>query len=155
MRSSVNLLRALFVLNAGAERLSGYSAEEAVGRSITLIIPLERHHEEQIILGRLLRGERIENYETIRVTKQGRRLDISLTVSPLYDASGKIIGAAKVARDITRAAKPLEALLRPANRDIAYSINCRKQRTGRAIRLVMSECAALSRVPRCRSMLLR
>jgi PAS domain S-box-containing protein len=87
--------------NAGAERLFGYAESEAVGRPIMLIIPPERHQEEQDILARLRRGERIEHYETVRVAKDGRRLDISLTISPLRDSDGNFIGASKIARDIT------------------------------------------------------
>jgi PAS domain S-box-containing protein len=87
--------------NAGAERLFGYSASEAIGQSITLIIPPEKLDEEQLILSRLRRGERIEHYETVRQTKDGRRIDISLTISPVRDATGRIIGASKIARDIT------------------------------------------------------
>jgi PAS domain S-box-containing protein len=87
--------------NAGAERLFGYTPEEAVGRPITLIIPPERHDEERTILDRLTRGERIEHFETVRVAKDGRRIDISLTVSPVRDAQGRVIGASKVARDVT------------------------------------------------------
>ncbi|HRI49127.1 MAG TPA: PAS domain S-box protein [Pseudomonadota bacterium] len=97
--------------NAGAERLFGYSASEAIGQSITLIIPLERREEERLILERLRRGERVKHFETVRVAKDGRCLDISLTISPLRDRYGQIIGAAKVARDITDR-KRAEAALR-------------------------------------------
>jgi PAS domain S-box-containing protein len=99
--------------NSGAERIFGYRAEEAVGRPITLIIPQERlaEDEERSILARLARGELIEHYETVRVAKDGRRLDISLTVSPIRDAEGRIIGASKVARDVTER-KRVEAALR-------------------------------------------
>ena len=96
--------------NAGAERLFGYTAEEAVGQSITLIIPPERLDEEREILSRLARGERIEHYETIRRAKDGRRLHISLTISPLRDAEGRIVGASKVARDVTERKRAQEAL---------------------------------------------
>jgi PAS domain S-box-containing protein len=96
--------------NAGAERLFGYTAEEAVGRPITLIIPPERLDEEIAILDRLRRGERVEHFETVRVAKDGRRLDISLTVSPLRDAEGRVIGASKVARNITERKRAEEAL---------------------------------------------
>ena len=87
--------------NAGAERLFGYTAEEAVGQPITLIIPPERSDEERDDPGRLRRGERVEHFETVRVAKDGRRLDISLTISPIRDGTGQVIGASKVARDIT------------------------------------------------------
>ena len=96
--------------NAGAERVFGYTAEEAVGRSITLIIPPERQDEEREVLERLRRGERIEHFQTVRVSKEGRRIDISLTVSPVRDAEGRVIGASKVARDITDWKRAEEAL---------------------------------------------
>jgi PAS domain S-box-containing protein len=96
--------------NAGAERLFGYRAEEAVGRSITLIVPPERLDEEQEILARLSRGERIDHFETVRMARDGHRVDISLTVSPIRDAEGRIIGASKVARDITERKLEEEAL---------------------------------------------
>ena len=101
--------------NTGAERLFGYTAAEAVGQSITLIIPPDRRHEEQMILERLRRGERIEHYETVRRTKQGRLIDISLAISPVRDGTGRIVGASKVARD-NSAAKEAEAALKEADR---------------------------------------
>src|SRR5204862_221097 len=79
--------------NRGAERLFGYSADEMIGKSVTLLIPAERHDEEPKILQRIRQGERIEQYETVRLRKDGSLVDISLCVSPLKDASGKIIGA--------------------------------------------------------------
>jgi len=94
--------------NKGAERLFGYSALEAVGQPITILIPPERRVEEQQILERIIRGERIEHFETVRVCKDGRRIDISLTISPIRDATGAIVGASKVARDISLR-KSLEA----------------------------------------------
>jgi PAS domain S-box-containing protein len=87
--------------NAAAERLFGYTAAEIIGQSILLLIPEERHHEEDQILERLRKGERIEHFETIRRAKNGRLIDISLTVSPVRDESGTIIGASKIARDIS------------------------------------------------------
>jgi PAS domain S-box-containing protein len=87
--------------NAGARRLFGYSADEAVGQNITLIIPPERRSEEVEILSRLKRGERVDHFETVRVAKDGRLVDISLTISPVKDSSGRVVGASKVARDIT------------------------------------------------------
>jgi len=87
--------------NRGAERIFGYSADEIVGQHISTIIPPELMNEEKEIIARLARGERIEHFETVRVTKDGRRVNISLTVSPMRDSEGRIIGASKVARDIS------------------------------------------------------
>jgi PAS domain S-box-containing protein len=87
--------------NAGAEALFGYTAEEAIGRHITLIIPQDRHEEEQEILAKLRRGERVQHFETVRVAKDGRMIDISLTISPIRSFDGHIVGASKVARDIS------------------------------------------------------
>jgi PAS domain S-box-containing protein len=87
--------------NRGAERLFGYSADEVVGRSVTILIPPDRASEEPSILERLRRGERIDHYETVRRRKDGSLVDISLTVSPVHGADGRIIGASKIARDIT------------------------------------------------------
>jgi PAS domain S-box-containing protein len=96
--------------NAGAERLFGYTAAEAIGKLITLIIPPERHDEERAILAKLRCGQRIQHFETVRVARDGRRLDISLTVSPIRDDEGHIIGASKIARDITERAAAARAL---------------------------------------------
>jgi PAS domain S-box-containing protein len=97
--------------NAGAERLFGYTTQEASGQSITLIIPPDRLEEEDAILKRLRAGEQIDHFETIRRTKQGALVEVSLTVSPIRDKNGRIIGASKVARDISQR-KRAEALLR-------------------------------------------
>jgi PAS domain S-box-containing protein len=87
--------------NGGAERLYGYTAAEAVGRPISLIIPPDRPDEMLHILARLERGEHIESYETVRMRKDGTRLEVSLTVSPIRNASGKIVAASAIGRDIT------------------------------------------------------
>jgi PAS domain S-box-containing protein len=87
--------------NVGAERLFGYTAKEAIGQSISMIIPLDRRGEETRILSRISRGERIEHFDTIRLRKDGTKLEISLTISPVRDATGTIIGASKIARDIS------------------------------------------------------
>src|SRR6202047_2406090 len=87
--------------NAGAERLFGYTAKEAIGQHISMIIPLDRRDEETSILARLSRGERIDHFDTIRLRKDGTALDVSLSISPVRDSTGKIIGAAKIARDVT------------------------------------------------------
>jgi PAS domain S-box-containing protein len=96
--------------NTGAERLFGYTSDEAVGKHITLIIPHERRDEEMEILARLRRGERIDHFDTVRRHKDGALLDISLTISPVRDANGRIIGASKVARDVTQRKRAEEAL---------------------------------------------
>jgi PAS domain S-box-containing protein len=96
--------------NAGAEALFGYTEEEALGRSITLIIPPERHDEERSILERLCRGERVEHFETVRISKDGRRLDVSVTISPICDCAGHVVGASKIARDITERKRAESAL---------------------------------------------
>ncbi len=96
--------------NSGAQRIFGYTAEEIIGKSILLLIPSELQKEEPEIIARLKNGERIEHFETVRLTKDGRRVDISLTVSPIRDSSGKVVGASKIARDITEETKRLEAL---------------------------------------------
>ena len=88
--------------NAGAERLFGYTAGEAIGQHISLIIPIDRMDEEAVIIERISRGDRIEHFDTVRIRKDRTLFDISLTISPLRDGSGKIIGASKIARDITQ-----------------------------------------------------
>jgi PAS domain S-box-containing protein len=87
--------------NKGAERVFGYPAEEAIGLPITIVIPDDRHHEEQEILKRIRRGEHIDHFETVRQPKHGSLITVSLTVSPVKNAEGKIVGASKIARDIT------------------------------------------------------
>src|ERR1700691_532704 len=97
--------------NQSAGRLFGYKAEEAVGQHITLIVPWERRAEEEDILRRLARGERVEHFETVRRRKDGTQLDASLTISPIRDAAGRVIGASKVARDVSER-KRIEVALR-------------------------------------------
>ena len=87
--------------NRGAEKLFGYTADEAIGQSITILFPAELIDDEARILARIRLGERIEHYETVRQRKDGQRVQISLTVSPILDANGQVIGAAKIGRDIT------------------------------------------------------
>ena len=101
--------------NLGAERLFGYREDEAIGQPITLIIPPERIHEEAEILRRIRNGERIDHYETVRIRKDGTPAEISLTVSPVRSADGTIIGASKIARDITER-RAMERQLREADR---------------------------------------
>lgn len=101
--------------NPSATRLFGYEPDEIIGKPITTIIPPELHAEEDKILARLRRGERIDHYETVRLAKDGRRIELSLTISPIRDKDGTIIGASKVARDITDR-KRTEQTLRDADR---------------------------------------
>src|SRR3984885_3715484 len=87
--------------NASAQRLFGFTAEEAIGKSITIVIPVDRLDEEPLILAKINRGERIEHFETVRQRKDGTLVDISLTISPIRNARGKVVGASKRARDMT------------------------------------------------------
>jgi len=99
--------------NKAAERIFGYTAAEMIGKPITVIIPPERHFEEADVLRRIMRGESVEHFETVRVRKDGSWVDISLTVSPLRDGTGRVTGASKIARDITaqkRAERELKAI---------------------------------------------
>ena len=96
--------------NSAAVRIFGYTAEEAIGRSITLIIPPEFHDQEERILARLRNGERIDHFEAVRMTKSGERIDVALTISPIRNSAGKITGASKIARNITDRKKIEKAL---------------------------------------------
>jgi PAS domain S-box-containing protein len=107
--------------NAGAQRIFGYTAEEVIGQPIVILIPEDHINEEPGILARLKRGERIEHYETVRRRKNGTLVEISLTVSPVRDASGKIIGASKIARDISERKRAEEALAEQA--EIIETVN--------------------------------
>ena len=102
--------------NPAAERMFGYTEREAIGQPITMIIPPDLHEEEHEILRRLRAGERIDHYETVRVTRTGECLDVSLTISPLRDPAGTIIGCSKIARDITKAKQAGAALRRSEQR---------------------------------------
>jgi PAS domain S-box-containing protein len=97
--------------NKSAERVFGYTAEEVIGKPITILIPSDRQHEEPVILERLRRGERIEQFETVRQRKDGSLIMISLTVSPVTNAEGNILGASKIARDITERKRSEEQIV--------------------------------------------
>ena len=101
--------------NRAAERMFGYSAAEMIGKSVSLLIPPQQADEEPIILERLRRGERIEHYETVRMKKDGTLFDVSLSVSPIVTSTGTIVGASKIARDITQQ-RQIEAALRETDR---------------------------------------
>jgi PAS domain S-box-containing protein len=141
--------------NAGAARMFGYTAEEAVGQPITLIIPADRVDEEAAVLARIRRGQGIDHIETVRIRKDGTRLEIALTVSPIRDPEGRIVGASKIGRDITQAKRlereraellrreqsgrlEAEALAR-ISRDLALSLD--PQTVGQ--RIVESMCRVL------------
>ena len=98
--------------NKSAERLFGYTPEEAIGQPITILIPPDRLQEEPVILDRLKRGERVDHFETIRRRKDGTLLDISLTISPVRDGNGTIVGASKIARNITESKQMVAELQR-------------------------------------------
>ncbi|MXQ12254.1 PAS domain S-box protein [Microvirga makkahensis] len=99
---SKNLESIVTSWNAGAERLFGYRAEEIIGRPITILFPEDRQDEEERILARIRRGERVEHFESTRQRKDGSLIEVSLTISPIKDTQGRIVGASKIARDITR-----------------------------------------------------
>ena len=112
---SKDLNGVIMTWNRGAQLLFGYTAEEAVGKPVTILIPMDRYDEEPMILERIRRGQSIDHYETIRQRKDGSLVDISLTVSPIKNEKGEVIGASKIARDITetkRAQERQELLLR-------------------------------------------
>jgi len=134
--------------NPAAERIFGYTAEEMVGASILRLIPLELHHEEEHILGKIRLGQRIDHYETTRVRKNGERFEVSLTVSPILNTSGVVIGSSKIARDISRR-KNMELRLIEAEKiattgrmaaSIAHEVNNPLQVLSNLIFLARSEC---------------
>lgn len=114
---SKNLDSIITSWNKSAERIFGYTAQEAIGRPISILIPKDRTDEEPVILERIRRGERIEHFETTRVTRDGRKLDVSLSISPIKDSSGHVMGASKILRDITER-KKVERDLQEARRQL-------------------------------------
>ena len=124
--------------NRGAERLFGYTAQEAAGQSITMLIPPDRLAEEPDILERIRRGEWIEHYETVRRRKDGTLLDISLTVSPIIDAQGTIVGASKIARDITDR-KQTEAALQRFTQELEKRVADRTKELHRANAVLLQD----------------
>ncbi|HTL54534.1 MAG TPA: PAS domain S-box protein [Candidatus Limnocylindrales bacterium] len=107
--------------NPGATRLFGYEAEEAIGRPISILIPPDRLNEETMVLAQLRRGERIEHLDTIRITKDRRKINVLLTISPVHDVEGNIIGASKIARDITDLKRTEQELAEARTRLEKYS----------------------------------
>jgi PAS domain S-box-containing protein len=139
--------------NRGAEQLFGYTAAEAIGQPIFLIIPEDRTAEENSLLARLRRGEKIKHFETVRQTKDGRRVPISLTVSPIRDARGHIIGASKVARDISERMVAHEALRR-AHEELEERVRERTAELARSNDALRAEVAERLRVEEQRTRLL-
>jgi PAS domain S-box-containing protein len=112
---SKNLNGIITSWNTSAERLFGYRADEIIGQSIMLLIPPELHHDEDQILRKIKAGERIDHFQTVRMKKNGERMEVSLTISPVKDEHGTIVGAAKILRDITKK-KKLEAIVHTSER---------------------------------------
>ena len=130
--------------NQGAQKIFGYTAEEMIGTSIRRLIPADRQQEEDEILARLRRGDRFDHFESIRVTKDGRELHVSLTISPIRDAGGNVIGASKIARDITDR-KLAEADIRAAQK-AAETADAEKAQLLESERLARAEAERVSRV---------
>jgi len=133
--------------NEGAEKIFSYTAREMVGTSIMRLIPTARRHEEKKILGKIRRGENLENFETQRKTKGGNLIDVSVTVSPIMDANGKVIGASKVAHDITQRKKAAEAerrlnVLTGSNRRLEKEI-ARRQRVEESLKQTQAQQSQL------------
>jgi PAS domain S-box-containing protein len=121
--------------NESAERLFGYTADEVIGRPVTILIPPDRLNEEPHILDCLRRGQRVDHFETVRMRKDGSLLDISLTISPVKDSAGRIVGASKIARDITER-KRTEAALHDAHVQLASrAVNLEKLVGERTVKL--------------------
>jgi PAS domain S-box-containing protein len=144
--------------NQGAERLFGYTQDEVVGKPVTILIPADRQDEEPSILARIRRGERIGHYETIRRRKDGSLVEVSLTVSPIKSLDGRVVGASKIARDITqqrRAQEQQQLLLREMNHRVKnlftiasslVSLSARSATTPRELAShVVARLAALAR----------
>ena len=124
--------------NAGAQRIFGYTEAEVIGQPITIIIPPELQGEERLVLKRLRAGERIEHYETVRLTKRGKRVDVSLTISPMKDSTGRIVGASKIARDITER-KQADEELRKVHEELEIRVRERTAELAQSNRLLQTQ----------------
>jgi PAS domain S-box-containing protein len=132
---SKNLSGVISTWNLAAQRLFGYSEAEAVGQPITIIIPADLHHEEAEILRRVRIGERIDHYETRRITRDGRTLDVSITISPVRDATDSIVGASKILRDVTESKRD-RAALRESERQLATEVTASRTLQSISTRLI-------------------
>lgn len=141
----------IVIWNAGAERLYGYTAEEAVGRSIRLIVPPDHHDEIDTILANIRRGEPVERLETTRLRKDGTRVEVSLTVSPIRDESGRLVGASAIARDISESKRMESALidakgeLQRSNRDLLQFASIASHELVEPVRVVAGYSELLQR----------
>ena len=131
--------------NAAATRMFGYTAEEMIGRSITVLFPPDRMDEEPKILDQIRRGQRVDHFETVRVRKDGRPIEVSVTISPVRDAAGQIVGVSKVARDITSIKRHLRD--REAMLAREQAARAEAERVGRMIQDTLSFRAEVHAVP--------
>src|SRR5436190_9320457 len=147
---SVDLGATIATWNRGAEELFGYAPEEVVGKSVTILIPADRQDEEPKILERVGRGEHVQHYETVRLRKDGRCFPVSLSVSPIIDASGTIIGACKIARDVTERKRAEEAQAKRVDEQTAlYEFTDRLFRAGSVVDIYEAALDSIVRALGC------
>jgi PAS domain S-box-containing protein len=127
--------------NPAAEKIFGYSEQEAVGKPIEFLLPAERIQDEALILNKILQGEQVSNFEAERICKGGRRIVVSATVSPIFDPSGKVVGASKIARDITPQKQAQQALI-IANKELAFQ---NEEKAKRVAELVIADAEKAKR----------
>ena len=130
--------------NKAAQTIFGYTAEEMIGQAITKLFPPDRLDEENLILSRIKRGERVDHFETIRRRKDGRDIDISATISPVRDSFGRIVGVSKIARDVT-GQKRAEATLRDLNENLELRVAERTRELAEANNRLLTETAERER----------
>ena len=143
---SKNLDGIITSYNAGAERLFGYTAQEMIGQPVTRIIPIDRHEEETNILARVRRGERVQQYETVRIRRDGAPINVSLTISSIRDPKGNIIGASKIARNITGRKRAEEALLKARDDLVQANVQLEKRVQERTLELEQAHTALVREI---------